>query len=66
MSQARATRPSLQRAVEWIALNDNPADHEDVDAVAGYISTILVADLFGIEAEKVARKVVAYRERAGK
>lgn len=54
---------SLQQAVKWIALNDNAADNESVEDTAGYISVVLVADLFGKDAMEVARKVVWWRKQ---
>lgn len=63
------TRPSLRAAVEWIALNDNAADdgaaNPDAERnVAGYVSTLLVADLFGVTAERVAFAVMRVRAKA--
>lgn len=54
------SRPSLKRAVEWIAYNDEPGDLE-VESVSDFISTLLTADLFGVSPEHVARKIVALR-----
>lgn len=58
-------RPSLKSAIEWIALNDAPGDDDalDVEAVAGYVTTVMVADLFDVENTRVARRVVEYRKR---
>ena len=47
-------------AVEWIANEDEP-DETNVEKVAGYISTCLVADLFGKNRLDVARDVVGIR-----
>jgi hypothetical protein len=55
-------RASYRKAVEWIALNDETAVSEDVDTIAGYISTLLAADLFDIEPERVAKDVLRYRK----
>lgn len=62
-----AKRASYKFGVGWIALNDDPGSHDalDVDSVAGYISTALLADLFGLDPERVARDIVKYRERRG-
>lgn len=65
-------------AVEWIAMNDNPGGvdemlstmyatggytwNEIVNEVAGYISTLLVADIFKRPARVVASAVVAFRQ----
>ena len=48
-------------AIAWIALNDNPGGDDDIDDIASYISTMLVADLFEEKAEKVARDIATYR-----
>lgn len=55
-------RASYQRAIEWIALNDESGE-QDVDVVAGMISTVLVADLWGKPATTVARAVIRLRKR---
>lgn len=56
-------RASYWAAVAWIADNDNPGDDEPIDAIAGYMTTLLVADLFGIEADKVATDIWAQRQK---
>lgn len=55
-------RPLLTDAVEWIAMNDEPGDL-DPKSVAGYISTALIADLFGTPADMLARRIVLIRQR---
>lgn len=50
--------------VAWIAENDNPGDNEGVDQVAGYVSVLLLADLFGKEPERVAQDIVRYRRES--
>lgn len=54
-------RASYLDAVQWIAWND---EEEVLDRreVAGFISTCLVADLFGITPMEVAKDVIALRE----
>jgi len=54
-------RATLTRAVEWIAANDEPGD-ENEKTVAEYISTQLVADIFGTPVHLVARRIVATRK----
>lgn len=49
--------------VEWIAVNDSPNDGDDLEAVATYVSTLLLADLFGKEASKVAADILRYRQK---
>ncbi len=56
-----AKRPSLREAVQWIALNDAAGDDDLPELMAGYISVLLVADLFGKEPIDIARRV--YTER---
>lgn len=46
--------------VAWIAMNDEPADL-NMNNVSGYVSTLLLADLFGKPADRVAEAVVLYR-----
>jgi hypothetical protein len=53
-------RPSYKAAIHWIALNDEPSDLNP-DSIAEYISTLLVADLFGKPADKVAKDVAKVR-----
>lgn len=53
-------------AIAWIALNDNPGDAEDEDAVSGYITSCLVADLFNTNSLTVARDVIKMREHIAK
>jgi hypothetical protein len=51
----------IKFAVQWIADNDEPGDR-DVESVAGYTSTILVADLFEKDRFDIARRIVRARE----
>jgi hypothetical protein len=57
-------RQLYQTAVAWIALNDGPGDSDahKVSHVAGTVTVLLVADLFGYKPETVARAVVKYRK----
>jgi hypothetical protein len=58
-------RASFRYGVAWIALNDEAGSPDALDqsAIAGYVSTLLLADLFDVEPEHVARCVVRYREK---
>ena len=58
-------RPTHREPVRWVAFNDNARDDEGVAAVEGYISTLLVADLFGADPCSVAVDVVRTRHGAG-
>ena len=55
-------RASYRYGVQWLALNDE-ASETDVPIVASFVTTALLADLFGKEPEDVARDVLRYRER---
>jgi hypothetical protein len=57
-------RPSYKKAVEHVALNDDPVEL-DPEVVAGTISVGLVADLFGVDVDVVAADVVRLRIRVG-
>lgn len=53
-------RPTYGSAVLWIALNDETAE-TDAERIAQLISVVLVADIFGVEPERVARDVLERR-----
>lgn len=55
------TSNGYRYGVKWIALNDEPLD-ENVDSVAGYISTLLLADLFNKVPRVVAEDIVKFRK----
>lgn len=57
-------RASYKHGIELIALNDEPLE-EELEIVQGFISVGIVADLFGVPTEKVARDVLRYREKHG-
>ena len=56
-------RASYRHAVSWIAVNDAPGDELDELELAGFISVLLVADVFAVEAERVAGDVLRVRRR---
>lgn len=60
-------RASYKAAIAWIAEYDSAADADSLDpvAVSELITAQLVADIFGVPAEKVGRDIVRYRERNG-
>jgi len=60
-------RPSYREAVKWLSNfrdskidRDTNADLSDVPFVAGQLVTMLVADLWGQSAERVANDVLRY------
>jgi hypothetical protein len=50
-------------ACRWIAKNDAPGDDHDVETLAGYLTVVLVADVFGSTPEDVASIVYRMREK---
>lgn len=56
------SRASYRKGVEWIALNDEPEDF-DPESISEYISTSLLAFLFGKDEIEVGRAIVRYREK---
>lgn len=50
-------------AVRWIAAEDEPTEL-DAEAMHGQLTVALVADLFGVEVERVAADVVRRRKVA--
>jgi hypothetical protein len=58
-------RASYRDAVDWIAMNDDngSADALDAETVASYVSTILIAAIFGMGADRVAADVVRFRRK---
>ncbi len=59
---SRMRRPSYRDGIEWIAGNDEPTEM-DSEAVLSQLTVMLLADMFGVEAERVARDVVRLRSR---
>jgi len=57
-------RPSYRDAIAWVAENDDPSV-TDPELVYGAVTVVFVADLFGVEQEKVAADVVKFREKHG-
>jgi len=55
-------KPSYRFGIRWIARNDNAGDNDDVETIAGYISVLLLADLFGKDPGTVAKDVIKFRE----
>jgi hypothetical protein len=61
----RMKRANYRDAIAWIACNDDAGEPDalNLETVHGYISVCLIADLFGVERERVARDVVRYRNK---
>ena len=58
-------RPTYGDAIRWIAYNDNPGEDEAAHEMAGYLTVLLVADLFGAKPYSVAVDVQRTRHGAG-
>jgi hypothetical protein len=56
-------RPTFKQAVQWIAYNDNAGNGDDVKAVSEYVTTVMVADLFGVNSLNVAEEIMKIREK---
>ncbi len=56
-------RASYRHAIRWIADNDEGRER-DADVIAWFVSSLLVADIFDVEPERVGRDVARIRERA--
>jgi len=56
-------RPSYRAAVNFIALEDDPAAGPCAEEIRHYITTALVADMFGVDVERVAHDVASARNR---
>lgn len=54
-------RASYKEGIAWIAINDGREMDEQI--VSEQVSSLLLADLFLLEPEKVGKDVVAYRRR---
>lgn len=66
MSRKIVNHPaSFRHGVRWIALNDNDGAGHCRDTIAGYISTLLLADLFGADPDAVAEAIWRERVKAG-
>jgi len=52
--------------VEWIALNDNDGGGDDLEAISGYCTTVMLAHVNSIPSRRVAADVVAIRLQEGR
>lgn len=64
-------RASYREAVMWLALNDEAMEF-DVDTIDSFVTTKVIADIFGVPSVRVARDILRKRkeearnERRGK
>lgn len=61
----RMKRASYREGVEIIALNDEAAELDE-EMVVGLASVMLLAELFGVDQERVVRDVVRFRKKHAK
>lgn len=56
-------RATYRDAIDWVAQNDSSGDPDanDPEAVAFLVSSVLVADIFGVDVARVGRDVVRRR-----
>lgn len=50
------------RGVHWIAANDAPGDNDNVEALSGYISVVMLADIYNVATRKIAEQVDIIRK----
>ncbi len=55
-------RASYREGVAWIAENDEPTEDAS-EVIAYFVTSLLLADLFGVEPERVGRDVLRYRKK---
>jgi len=53
---------SYRKGIAWIAYNDEPME-TDAEEIAGFISTGLLADLFGKDPIDVGNAVIRFKRR---
>ena len=58
-------RQGYKYGVEWIAANDNAGNGDSLEDIAGYVTTLLLADLFGKKPQKVAEDIYRCRQQQG-
>lgn len=56
-------RASYRAAVAWIAANDEAGSDDRLEAVSSYVTTLLIADIFGVDEARVGADVLRIRDR---
>jgi hypothetical protein len=60
--RTKAKNASYRDGIEWIAFNDEPGS-DDVEEISDFISTCLLADLFGKPRTETAADILRYRKK---
>jgi hypothetical protein len=58
-------RASYRHAIKWIALNDSSGDVLDEEELSSLVTSLLVADIFGVEPERVGHDLMQVRRANG-
>ena len=53
-----------RQLIEWIALNDNPGNGDDLEAVAGYVTVTMLSHIYGVNRLTIAEKIQQIRREA--
>lgn len=58
-------RASYRNAIDWIANNDGAGDCDrlELEAVSYLVSSVLIADIFGVECERVGADIIRKRKQ---
>lgn len=51
--------------VEWVAMNDNDGANDSPEEIAGYVTTVMIAQVNGLKPERVAEDVANIRRANG-
>lgn len=55
-------RASYKEAIAWVAMNDETADMNP-ESVKFFITSLLIADIFDVEEDKVGKDIVRFRKK---
>lgn len=58
-------RASYRKAVEWISTEFESGNGDSEEAISEYTVTALIADLFNVPVQRIARDVYRYRDKNG-
>jgi hypothetical protein len=58
-------KPNYQMAVAWIGTFDEPDSGDGLEQIAEYRTCYMVADLFGVDRQKLGADVYNFRAKKG-